>query len=177
MAARKPFTAALAAGFLLLAAPTATSRAPWSQVPSPNSPGSNELLGAAGSDGSHVWAVGRVVADSDPPTWRSLLLRWDGNAWASVAHPHFTGSHALHGVDAPAADDAWAVGSRWVTSGGVRTVVEHWNGAGWSVVPSPNPNPDGINQLLGIKAVPGTSDTAWAVGSYSNPATSYGDPP
>jgi hypothetical protein len=167
--------AALAAGWLLLATPPASAGASWSQIPSPNSPGSNELLGAAGSDTSHVWAVGRVVSDTNPPTWRSLLLRWDGNAWSPAAHPTFPGNHVLHGLDAPAADDAWAVGSRWVSSGGVRTVVEHWNGASWNVVPSPNPNPDGINQLLGVRAVPSTPDTVWAVGSYSNPATSYGD--
>jgi hypothetical protein len=162
------------AAFLLLAATPTGPATMWELIPSPNKPGSNELLGAGASDASHVWAVGRVVS-SKPDTWRSLVLRWDGNVWSSVAHPHFAGNHVLHGTDAPAGDDAWAVGSRLVPSGGGRTVVEHWDGTRWSVVRSPNPNPEGLNQLLGVKAVPSDPDTVWAVGSYTNPAASFGD--
>ena len=172
---RKPVVAALAAGLLLLAGPHAGAQAAWSQIPSPNSPGSNELLGAAASDAANVWAVGRVVSGSNPSTFRSLVLRWNGNTWSSVAHPHFSTNHVLQGVDAPAANDAWAVGSRWVTSGGVRTLIQHWDGVRWSVVRSPNPNRGGINQLHAVKAVPSDPQTVWAVGSYDNAATPYGD--
>lgn len=170
---RKLFVVALATGLLLAATP-ASAGTTWIQIPSPNSPGSNELLGASASDASHVWAVGRVVS-SKPDTWRSLVLRWDGSAWSRVAHPHFAGNHLLQGTDAPAADDAWAVGSRLVPTGGGRTVVEHWNGTRWTVVRSPNPNPEGLNQLLGVRAVPSDPDTVWAVGSYTNPTASFGD--
>jgi hypothetical protein len=174
-ASRKPLVGALATGLLLLAATHAGAQATWSQIPSPNSPGSNELLGAAGSGAANVWAVGRVVSGSNPSTWSSLILRWNGNAWSSVAHPHSPTNHVLQGVDAPAANDAWAVGSRWVTSGGVRTLIQHWDGVRWSVVRSPNPNRVGINQLHAVKAVPTAPRTVWAVGSYDNPATAYGD--
>jgi hypothetical protein len=171
----RPMAVTLTAGLVLLAAAPVSARVTWSQVPSPNRPGSNELLGAAAADESHVWAVGRVVNDSIPSSWRSLLLAWNGDSWAPVAHPHFSGNHLLHGVDARAADDAWAVGHREVASGGSRTVVEHWDGARWRVVPSPNPNARGLNQLLAVRAVPGEPDTVWAVGSYDNPETTYGD--
>jgi hypothetical protein len=172
--ARSPIIAAWAAAFLLFAAAPAAA-APWALVPSPNSPGSNELLGAAGSDTSHVWAVGRVVTGTSPSAWRSLVLRWSGTAWSSAEHQHFEGNHLLQGVDAPSANLAWAVGNRWLSSGGVATVIERWNGSSWSVVPSPNPNPSGLNQLVAVKAVPSTPDQAWAVGSYSNPGSSFGD--
>jgi hypothetical protein len=174
-APRNSLVAALAACLLVLAATQVRAQATWSVIPSPNSPGSNELLGAAAADASHVWAVGRVVSGSNPSTWRSLVLRWNGSTWSSVAHPRFSSNHVLQGVDAPAANDAWAVGSRWVTSGGVRTLIEHWDGARWSVVRSPNPNAASVNQLHGVKAVPSAPQTVWAVGSYDNPATSYGD--
>jgi hypothetical protein len=104
-----------------------------------------------------------------------VMLRWDGNAWSSIAHPHFPGNHLLYGADAPDSDDAWAVGFRLVPSGGGRTVVEHWDGTAWNVVHSPNPNPEGLNQLSGVKAVPFDRHTVWAVGSYTNPAASFGD--
>jgi hypothetical protein len=111
---------------VLLAAAPAVAQATWTQVPSPNRPGSNELQGAAGADTSHVWAVGRVVDTSaNPSTYRSLILRWNGSAWAPAPHPSFARNHALRGVAAAAADDAWAVGT-WPDACGY--VDEH----GWT---------------------------------------------
>jgi hypothetical protein len=172
---RRSVLAALSGGLLLVNASGAGAQATWSQIPSPNSPGSNELLGAAASDAANVWAVGRVVSDSNPSTWSSLVLRWNGTAWSSVPHPHFSTNHVLQGVDAPASNDAWAVGSRWVTTGGVRTVIQHWDGLRWTLDRSPNPNRSGINQLHAVRAVPSDPQRVWAVGSYDNPATAYGD--
>jgi hypothetical protein len=172
---RSRLIAALASVVVLVAAGAAGAAGTWTQVPSPNAPGSNELLGLAAADATHVWAAGRVVSDTAPSTWRSLILRWNGNAWAPDAHPLFATNHLLEDVDAPAPDDAWAVGNRWQASGGVATLIEHWDGAAWSVVPSPNPNPGSINQLLGVRAVPSRPGAAWAVGSYDDPQTSYGE--
>jgi hypothetical protein len=41
-------------------------------------------------------------------------------------------------------------------------VIEHWDGTSWSVVPSPNPNPQGNNSLVAIAAV--NANDIWAVG-------------
>lgn len=172
--ARRSIGAGLVVGLLLLVAAPTSAGSTWNLIPSPNSPGSNELLGAGASDASHVWAAGRVVTDTNPSSWRSLILRWNGTAWAATPHPHFTGNHMLLDVDAESANEAWAVGTREVASDGTRTVIENWNGTSWRVVRSPNPDPDGLNQLLGVKPVP-DSPTAWAVGSYSNPSGSFGD--
>lgn len=173
-AARRPLVAAIAVGVLLLAATEAGAQATWTQIPSPNSLGSNELLGAAASDASNVWAVGRVVSTSSS-SFSSLVLRWNGSAWSSVAHPHFSTNHGFQDVDAPAPNDAWAVGSRWVTSGGVRTLIQHWDGVRWSIVRSPNASRNGLNQLEAVRAVPTSPGTVWAVGSASNPSGSFGE--
>jgi hypothetical protein len=167
--------AALATVAVLVAAGAAGAGGTWTQVPSPNAPGSNELLGAGGADATHVWAVGRVVSNTAPSTWRSLILRWNGSAWAPAPHPGFASNHLFEDVDAPAPNDAWAVGNRWEASGGVATLIQRWNGASWSVVPSPNPSPGSINQLVGVRAVPSQPGTAWAVGSYDDPTTSFGE--
>jgi hypothetical protein len=169
---RRSLVAGLVAGLVLVTATHAGAQATWTQVPAPNSPGSNELLGAAASDAANVWAVGRVVNDAS--AFSSLILRWNGSAWSSVAHPHFSTNHMLRGVDAPAANDAWAVGSRWASTGGVQTLIQHWDGARWRVDRSPNPNRTGTNQLHAVKAVPSDPQTVWAVGSYSR-TTGYGD--
>ena len=63
----------------------------------------------------------------------------------------------LFGVAAPSSGSAWAVGTD--TAG---TLIEHWNGTGWTQVPSPGParNPE----LAGVAAL--SSGPAWAVGDY-----------
>jgi hypothetical protein len=164
--------AALAVGVVLAAGAPAGAGTTWTQVPSPNVPGSNELLGAGASDAIHVWAVGRVVSDS---SWQSLVLRWNGTAWASVAHPHFANNHMLLDVDATPAGIAYAVGNRWGASEGVRTVVERWDGTRWRVERTPNPDADGLNYLNGVRAVPSGGGSVWAVGSFSRPSGSYGE--
>jgi hypothetical protein len=159
----------------LLIPATPAAAATWTQAPSVNSPGSNELLGAAAASTTRAWAVGRVLSTSaSPATYRSLLLRNDGDRWVAAAHPALTGNHLLRGVDAASDRDAWAVGYRQTSNGGWRTLAEHWDGTAWSVVATPNPNLNGVNQLTGVKAVPGAADTVWAVGSYSRPGGSFG---
>jgi hypothetical protein len=55
----------------------------------------------------------------------------------------------------------WAVGDQVSAEGSFGTLVEHWDGHAWSVVPSPDPGSAG-NQLYGLVAL-GPSDI-WAVG-------------
>jgi photosystem II stability/assembly factor-like uncharacterized protein len=129
---------AFAVGLVLVAAAPAVAQATWTQVPSPNRPGSNELQGADGADTSHVWAVGRVVdVNVNPATYRSLILRWDGSAWAPASHPRFARNHALRAVATPAANDAWAVGTRQVAP----AAWSPWSNAGTARAGTPWPAP------------------------------------
>ncbi len=60
----------------------------------------------------------------------------------------------------------WAAGS-YVESGvGSKTLIEHWNGAAWSIVPSPNPSTS-FNILAGLAA--GGPNDVWAVGRQIQP--------
>jgi len=57
--------------------------------------------------------------------------------------------------------NVWAVGDRQSTNGVFHTLIEHWDGTRWSVVPSPNPGATG-DHLFGVaQAGP---DNVWAVG-------------
>jgi hypothetical protein len=49
-------------------------------------------------------------------------------------------------------------------NGPTSTLIEHYDGSGWSVVPSPNAGQNQSNDLLGITAVSPTD--IWAFGSY-----------
>src|SRR5207253_1571992 len=61
------------------------------------------------------------------------------------------------------ATDVWAVGN-FFDSGIAKTLIEHWNGNRWHVLPSPNPGrqPLHFDVLNGVSAVSPTD--AWAVG-------------
>src|SRR5205085_7419484 len=78
----------------------------------------------------------------------------------------------LHGVAGVSASDVWAVG---FTHKGYRqdvaiptamqTLIEHWDGREWKVVPSPNVG-DRNNRLLGVAAI--STNDVWAVGYYGD---------
>jgi hypothetical protein len=67
-------------------------------------------------------------------------------------------------IDSP--HDAWAVG-QWYAMGHVwptHALIEHWDGAKWSIVPAPRPG--GHANALDLTAVAAISPTAaWALGS------------
>src|SRR5262252_9918518 len=48
------------------------------------------------------------------------------------------GSATLHAVAATSGTDVWAVGS-YNSAGAYKTLIEHWNGTRWTIVPSANP--------------------------------------
>jgi hypothetical protein len=100
-------------------------------------------------------------------------------AWPTVAaaklpppcshspQPKATGLDSeLTAVGAVSACNAWAVGTESVSALAERTLIEHWNGTSWAVVPSANPvlGPAARrqDQLSGIAVL--NAKNAWAVG-------------
>jgi hypothetical protein len=76
-------------------------------------------------------------------------------------------NNELYAVVALGPNNVWAVGYWGNAASGFSTLVEHWNGSSWSVVPSPNPQGD--NFLSAVSAT-GANDI-WAVGRSRNPFT------
>jgi len=69
----------------------------------------------------------------------------------------------LHSVSALAENDVWAAGVSYNTERTLgSTLIEHWNGSGWSVVPSPNPS-SFVNRINAVAAV--SANDVWAVGT------------
>jgi hypothetical protein len=133
--------------------------ASWAVVPSPNVGAGDVLTDVAAIAPSDVWAVGSAGATGDATT---LIEHYDGAVWSIVPSPNAgSGDNALSGVFASAPGDLWAVGSFVGPSGALRTLVEHWDGGSWTVVPSPNQGP-GENVLSSVSGRPGAAP--WAVG-------------
>jgi hypothetical protein len=61
--------------------------------------------------------------------------------------------NTLFGVTAVATNDVWAVGTQQPTSlTDPHTLILHWNGAAWSIVPSPNDGGNNVgNHLRGCR--------------------------
>jgi hypothetical protein len=131
----------------------------WSAVPTPNAgPNFNTLFGVAARDG-RAWAVG-VRQDSNDRD-RGLIEAWDGSRWSIVSAPQPGPSRDLFfGVSALSASDVWAVGDQQGSDGRFETLVEHWDGHTWSVVPTPR-HGSASTLLDGIAAGDGQ---LWAVG-------------
>lgn len=148
---------ALAVGLVLLMGAPAGAQAAWTQIPSPNRPGSNELQGAAGAAASHVWAVGHTYLGG--PHWIPLVLHWNGTAWSRATIPAFPAGGQLRDVVALSSTNVYAVGLDG-EGFNAQTLVLHWNGVSWTrqVTPSPPVGP----KLYGAAAI-GPS-TVWAVG-------------
>jgi hypothetical protein len=82
-------------------------------------------------------------------------------AWRAVPVPDPELSNVLYGVGAVSGTDVWAVGAQTKDGATFTTLVDHFDGTGWRVVPSPNAASD-QNVLFGVAAL--AADDVWAVG-------------
>jgi hypothetical protein len=150
----------------------------WQRVgsPSPGRPSADSgLYGVAATSVSSAWAVGAEPSSAGQAT---LILHWNGTKWRRAPSPN-PGTHGgeLTAVAAVSAADAWAVGASASSSSSSRTLIEHWNGAAWKQVASPNPETgqDWQDHLYGVAAISATD--AWAVGYARYTAGSSADVP
>jgi hypothetical protein len=139
----------------------------WSVVPSPNVANSdNQLLAVRALSKTNVIAVGR--AEQSNGIGQTLIEQWNGTSWVIVASPNGLKLSELNGVVAISPSDIWAVGDQtgnWATSGmSWSTLIEHWDGATWSIVPSPNFSGYG-GSFFDVGGV--AANDLWAVGNYS----------
>jgi hypothetical protein len=100
-----------------------------------------------------------------------------GPSWGNVYPPQPTDNGTFFSISATAWNDIWAVGVYNHDSTHDLTLIEHWNGSQWSIIPSPNVGITGsyaINGLLGVAAL--SPGDVWAVGEYtfSNDGASEG---
>src|SRR5215469_10539759 len=153
----------------------------WRQVPSPSVRARgifyNRLNGVATTSFGSAWAVGDIEDFSRTAVRfdHTLIEHWNGRRWTRVRSPD-PGSgrnyNVLEAVAASSRRDAWAVG--WFTSGrygSEGTLMLHWDGQSWTIVPSPDPAGHALHHFSELNAVAGDTHRLWAVGTYSRPGT------
>src|SRR5262249_11998123 len=131
----------------------------WSIVPSPTVGADSQLIRVAALAGNDVWAVGYGALGGGG--YQTLIEHWNGTAWSIVSSPDIgqEGDYLL-GIAAVTPGNVWAVGYYTTTTFAYQTLIEHWNGSTWSIVPSPSNSPnDNLNSVAAIAA-----NDVWAVG-------------
>jgi len=135
----------------------------WRRVASP-SPGpppvADDLYSVDAVSPASVWAVGDLINNGPGPTFKTLVLHWNGTKWARIASPNPSRQwDSLSGVSVISRSDAWAVGNSAKGSDASQNLILHWNGRAWTQVASPD---TGDSLLHKVAAVSPTD--VWAVG-------------
>jgi hypothetical protein len=145
----------------------------WSIVASPNaSTSKNVLYSVAGLSATNAYAVGDY-ADAAGRLHTSVL-KWNGTAWTAVTSPTVGAGvfdDILFSVSAASPTNIWAAGAVYSpTSNGAPsdTLVEHWDGTSWNVVPSPDGVNGRFNELNAVVAV--SPANVWVAGDGVNSA-------
>jgi len=146
----------------------------WSIVSSPTIGLYSSLIGITAIATNDVWAVGTYEDNSGGLS--PLIEHWDGTSWSVIPSPNPPGSPTLGhiyllGVTALSSKNIWVVG--YVTDPGndpLQTLIEHWNGTKWSIIPSPNLGTRYI-ELRSVAAM--APNNIWAVGFSEDTSGDY----
>jgi hypothetical protein len=126
-----------------------------------------------------VWASG-FVNDNHGVT-HTLVEHWNGTAWRQVPSPDARtaagGFSETYDLAAVSAHDVWLVGNSFDGTATNNSLVEHWNGRRWRIVPSPSPAGNGgYSMLIDVSAVAKGDVTAvglQGVGANSSPLVEH----
>jgi hypothetical protein len=136
----------------------------WSLVilPDPSfTPAAGKAIAAVSAN--NVWILGSTV-NSATGVATPETLHFNGTSWTAVPlqQPNAT-NFGLSSLSAISATDIWAVGQvrPSSTTANGSTLIEHYNGTAWSIVPTPTPGFDPT--LTGIAGRSATD--AYAVGT------------
>jgi hypothetical protein len=148
------------------AAPVSLSGKGWQLEPSYNfGPQDNVLASVSAASASDAWAVGAYYQTATSPL-ATLAHHFDGKRWTAYPLPNVGAQeNVLLAVSMPSPGSAWAVGYYINGKFEQKTLIEHFDGAAWSVVASPSPGQK-QNILYGVAAI--SDRDVWAVGASQN---------
>ncbi|MDQ6693572.1 MAG: hypothetical protein M3014_04015 [Chloroflexota bacterium] len=137
----------------------------WHVVPGPEvSAHLAQLMAVWALSSYDVWAVGEYSPSAG--VINTLVEHWDGKSWQVVSSPNGgPAANYLTGISGSKSDDVWAVGYSGNEKSVYRTLIEHWDGHSWRIIPSPN-NGEQFNLLTAVSATP--MGEAWTVGYYQD---------
>jgi hypothetical protein len=145
------------------AAPVSLTGSGWTVQPSYSFGAlDNVLAGVSAASATDAWAVG-TYDPAGSSVLATLAEHFDGTRWTAFPLPNVgSQENVLLAVSMPSPGLAWAVGYFVNGKFQQQTLIQHFDGKVWSVVPSPSPGAE-QNILFGVAAI--TDSDVWAVGS------------
>ncbi len=160
----------------------------WSVVSTPDVAGAAGavLQGVSCVSTSDCWSVGETT-DAAGNGLGSIALHWDGTTWTlAPTAPTGQADEQLNSVTCVAADDCWAVGAAgpnqenpnflpiFPGAVGDQGIIEHWDGASWTIVPSYAVSPPDGGWVSSVVCV--SADDCWAAGATTGDTGSQSGP-
>jgi hypothetical protein len=139
----------------------------WSVVPSPTIGNyDNNLTAVSAASATDAWAVGAYYAPSNTNILVSMAEHFDGKTWTEFPLSNVgPNQNTLVAVSELPSGHAWAAGFYINAEYAQQTLIQHYDGKSWSIIPSPSPGAR-QNILYGIAAV--ADNDVWAVGGYQD---------
>jgi hypothetical protein len=137
----------------------------WTVVPTPTPHEAGWLGSVSTVSARDAWAGGFTI--DDKLDFHGLFLHWNGTRWAKVATPG-PALTELSAITAVSARDVWAAGGYCARKCGQvgeidRAMLLHWNGARWSALKAPSPDPRAPSvDIASLSAV--SPANVWAAG-------------
>ncbi len=123
----------------------------WYVATTPGTGADDVLLGSTCANATQCWAVGVSIIDisSNNSSYAPIVETWNGTTWTLGATPPVPGGYGggFFDISCVNGTDCWAVGTALTGNGGggpAGTLIENWNGAAWSIVPSPDLTGPGV---------------------------------
>lgn len=160
--------AAVCAGLALGGASSGAATSGWYVATTPGTGADDIALGSSCANAELCMAVGISIQNiASDESFAPLVESWNGSSWSlgpQAPVPPGDGG-GLFAVSCVNGADCWAVGAVLGVAGNGNpsaTLIENWNGASWSIVPSPTPTgPDVEGAVLqGVHCVSATSCVA-----------------
>lgn len=97
----------------------------------------------------------RILLYPPSGSYQTLIEQWNGTGWSIVTSPNTatTVSNRLIGVSCTSTSFCFCMAEGFAppSRGGTdQTLIEEWNGTGWSIVSSPNTSTTQNNQFYGV---------------------------
>ena len=137
------------------------------QLTDPGLPSGAFLSDVSALSPQDVWIAGSYRQGN-----HAFVQHLQDGRWQTAQLPVSARYSHLMAIDAISDQDVWAVGDQSDGHTG-QTLILHWDGARWAVVPSPNgwPSDQPGHSYSGLQSIDGTSpDDIWAVGDNTQVA-------
>ncbi len=147
----------------------------WYVSTVPATGGDDILLGSSCPNALQCFATGVTIFNINATsTYAPLVERWNGSSWAKSSAPVPAGQGGgIFDVSCLNGTNCWGVGTVINETEGTGnpsgTLIEHWDGTAWSIVPSPNPSDANVAGAL-LQSVSCASPSSCVAVGYASDA-------